>query len=114
MNHDSKVDAQDAALVLIRAADYGASADGSMSEVDALYGDVNEDNNVNASDAANILGYSALVGAGQEVSPLGYSLYDADENGTLQKGGVEDPLVVVNNVLIDGTTCRGEVTIPAM
>ncbi|MCR4646856.1 MAG: arylamine N-acetyltransferase [Oscillospiraceae bacterium] len=91
MNHDGKVDAQDAAVLLILSASKGASADGSISEMDELYGDVDENGDVNASDSANILRYSALVGAGEEVHPFGFAYYYADKNGKLLKGRIDDP-----------------------
>ena len=115
MNHDGKVDSQDAALLLIVSAAKNAAADGALSEVDALYGDVDEDGDVNASDSANILLYSAAKGAGQEVRPFGFAYYYADKNGGLDVTGKSNEeiceiLVSVfsdSNFSVDGITGEG-------
>lgn len=59
------VDASDAALVLIYAADKGAGRNPELSSGAQTAADVNRDSSVNASDAALILIYSAMAGAGQ-------------------------------------------------
>ena len=73
-NGDSIINAEDAAAVLIYAADKGAGAapvlsdDPDLNEALIAQADVNEDASVDASDAAAILLYAAAAGAGEDVT----------------------------------------------
>ncbi len=64
LNSDTKVNASDAAMVLIAAANIGAGADSGLTPEQTTAADVNDDTYVNASDAAIILQYAAEYGAG--------------------------------------------------
>lgn len=99
---DGKVDASDAAGLLI-AASVGGSGQLSAEEyiaaaadnIDTAFeaaqiADINNDGAVNASDAAEVLIYSSRVGAGEKLKPLGCAQYYADENGALQTGWIND------------------------
>jgi len=52
--------------------------------------DINDDHLVDAGDAAEILTYASQQGAGTISEPLGFACYQADENGNLQKGWIDD------------------------
>jgi hypothetical protein len=67
VNGDGSVNATDAALVLIAAANIGAGKDSGLSPEAATNADVNGDGSVNATDAAIILQYAAYIGAGNPV-----------------------------------------------
>ena len=101
---DGTVDAQDAAELLIAAAEAGASGNPAetilqtanpthfANESAALYfADINENGSIGSDDAADILVYSAGMGAGLELPPLGTHTYWADADGILQKGFFTDP-----------------------
>ncbi|MBP0974140.1 MAG: dockerin type I repeat-containing protein [Oscillospiraceae bacterium] len=70
VNADRLINASDAALVLIAAANIGAGNDPGLTEVQADNANVNGDQDINATDAAIILIYAAAVGAGQEVGDI--------------------------------------------
>ncbi|MCR4647171.1 MAG: hypothetical protein K5695_17490 [Oscillospiraceae bacterium] len=102
-NRDETIDASDAALILTAAANAGALTESAetyiFSEAPDVYpdaaealvfSDVNEDGQINASDAAGILVYSAASGAGADPLMPGTHTYYADENGYLQKGFFTD------------------------
>ncbi|MBR1528258.1 MAG: N-acetylmuramoyl-L-alanine amidase [Oscillospiraceae bacterium] len=52
--------------------------------------DINGDQMIDAADAAGILIYASEQGAGKLSEPLGFACYQADENGNLQKGWLDD------------------------
>ena len=99
---DGNVDASDAACILIASSTAGTSmetagellADAYDSVSDAFQAtqiaDINNDGDINASDAAEVLIYASRCGAGEEVKPLGCAQYYADENGVLQTGWIND------------------------
>lgn len=66
VNGDNLVNASDAAIVLIAAANIGAGTDSGLTETQKTAADINSDTQINASDAAVILIYAAAVGAGQQ------------------------------------------------
>lgn len=68
LNNDGAVNASDAAIVLIAAADYGANGTSSLSDAQSAAADLNGDKAVNASDAALILQYAAIRGGGSTLS----------------------------------------------
>lgn len=65
-NVDGKVDATDAAAVLIAAAATGSGGETTLTPEGVVLADANADGEVNAADAANILSYAAAVGSGFE------------------------------------------------
>ncbi len=68
VNCDGDVNASDAAIVLIHAANVGAQGKGTLNSVQFAAGNVNQDTVLNASDAASILIYAAVKGAGGDPS----------------------------------------------
>ncbi len=101
ISNDDSADAIDAALILSAAAQAGANPEKTAAEfliTDLLStdyeilqtADINLDGFVNSEDAADILIYAAEKGAGKEMHPLGYASYQADENGILQKGWLDE------------------------
>ncbi|MDE5883932.1 MAG: dockerin type I repeat-containing protein [Oscillospiraceae bacterium] len=95
---DNKINAEDASYILYAAAIAGAD---SLDATEVLLhqqenyttgyqilqlADVNNDNTVNAADAAEILSYASAYGSGQNPLPFGIVCYQTDENGVLQKG----------------------------
>ncbi len=74
-NLDGTVDANDAAVILVYAAEVGAGNDAVLHSDDAqtealakFLADVNGDGKYDATDAANILVYAAAIGAGNPVT----------------------------------------------
>lgn len=102
LNGSQSVEALDAAIILEAAAEAAAEhADpaeiisGSSglfaSSYEALQvADANDDGIIDSSDSADMLIYASMVGAGEEVMPMGFGLYFADEDGVLQKGWIHD------------------------
>lgn len=102
LSNDQKVDAGDAEQLLAVSATAAANAldageilakssDAISNSYQALQiADVNNDQAINAADAADVLMYSAQLGAGEQVHPLGYAIYYADETGVLQNGWIKD------------------------
>lgn len=72
INDDSRVNASDAALVLIAAARLGAEGVSGMTAVQEQAADVNGDSLIDASDAAVILQYAAYIGSGGTGSLIDY------------------------------------------
>lgn len=70
VNGDGKVNATDAAQVLIAAANIGASKPSGLIAAAETAADVNCDSKINATDAAIILQYAAYIGAGNAEMPL--------------------------------------------
>ncbi len=66
VNDDTAINASDAAVVLIAAAQIGAGGEPELTDKQKSAADVNKDNKINASDAAIILIYAAAVGAGEK------------------------------------------------
>lgn len=64
VNADDKVDASDAAMILVDSAQYGSSGKHSLAGISLAAGDVNNDGEINAMDAAWVLQRSAENGAG--------------------------------------------------
>lgn len=93
VDNDGIINSNDAAAILIASARKGASTRAAApSEKDdylKLYGDVDENGIVNASDSAVILQYSALKGAGNQMRPLGFAFYYADQSGRLLRGRID-------------------------
>ncbi|MDE6731142.1 MAG: hypothetical protein K2J71_10270 [Oscillospiraceae bacterium] len=99
---DGKINAQDAAAVLLAAAQSGASNESpgeillamfpelGTAEQAALYADIDYDDRIDAQDAARILTYAAQLGTGDSQYPIGYASYYADEAGILQSGWITD------------------------
>lgn len=67
VNGDGKVDASDAADILVESALIGAGNGGEFTPEQNIAADVNGDGKIDASDAALILVYAAEVGAGNDV-----------------------------------------------
>ena len=65
INGDSKIDASDAADLLITCAVVGAGGEDELSDAQRKAADVDSNGNVNAADATIILQYAAAIGAGQ-------------------------------------------------
>ncbi len=63
-NHDTNINAKDAAEVLIHAANIGAGNEGTLLKEALIAADVNTDGDVNSKDVAEILVYAAVQGAG--------------------------------------------------
>jgi len=101
VGQDGTVNSFDAAEILHAAVDAGTGSgtveeviSGSHSEltdesVALRFGDINSDGKIDASDAAQILVYTAGLGSGAEGNALGFAYYYADENGFLQKGLIQ-------------------------
>lgn len=104
VNRDNSITAEDAADLLICAADAGAL--GSRAEelvfsshpeqyadvqTALLFADAGEDGQISADDAAVILIYLAQKGAGTADAPLGSHEFWADADGYLQSGFFTDP-----------------------
>ena len=99
---DEAVDASDAAQILLISAQSGAagmdagellteSAEHFEDTVQAYaYADVDDDQKIDAGDAAQILIYAAKAGADPNTEPLGTAWFYANEKGALQKGLVTD------------------------
>ncbi|MDE5565144.1 MAG: leucine-rich repeat protein [Oscillospiraceae bacterium] len=66
VNGDDAINASDAAVVLITAAQIGAGDAVDLTDKQKSAADVNKDSKINASDAAVILMYAAAVGAGDK------------------------------------------------
>ena len=64
LTQDEKVDASDAAMILVAAANQGSGQDSGLTEIQKTAADVNHDGKIDASDAAYILQYAAAKGAG--------------------------------------------------
>lgn len=64
LNGDDTVNASDAAMLLIAAAEIGAGNESGLTEAQEIAADVDSSRKINASDAANILIYAAETGAG--------------------------------------------------
>lgn len=64
VNNDGDINASDAAIVLVYAAEVGAGGTGTLDFMQRGVGNVNKDTDLNASDAASILIYAAEKGAG--------------------------------------------------
>ena len=64
LTQDEKVDASDAAMILVAAARQGSGLDSGLTEAQKTAADVNHDGKIDASDAAYILQYAAAKGAG--------------------------------------------------
>ena len=64
LTQDEKVDASDAAQILVAAARQGSGLDSGLTETQKTAADVNHDGKIDASDAAYILQYAAAKGAG--------------------------------------------------
>ena len=64
LTQDEKVDASDAAMILVAAAKQGSGQDSGLTEAQKTAADVNQDGKIDASDAAYILQYAAAKGAG--------------------------------------------------
>ena len=69
---DTSVNATDAAVLLIAAAQVGAGDANPLTAEESLAADVNGDGAYNASDATGILQYAAASGAGEDVDPWNY------------------------------------------
>ena len=101
-NGNQKADASDAAVILSAAAAAGAGEStaeefliAKNEEITENYqafqiADINGDDEITAQDAAQLLVYSSEHGAGNLNEPLGFASYQADENGVLQTGWVDD------------------------
>lgn len=63
MQHDGKVDASDAAELLVLASQLGSGDDITLSAMQQTEADVNSDGSINAADAADVLMYSAACAA---------------------------------------------------
>lgn len=63
---NEKVEAADAAKILMDAASVGSGNTTALTEMQYMAADIDANFNVNASDAAAILCYAAAVGTGQE------------------------------------------------
>ena len=72
VNGDSKINASDAAQILIAAAAIGAGGESGLTEAQMAAANVNGDSAINASDAAIVLIYAAAIGAGQDVKLTDY------------------------------------------
>ena len=70
LNGDDTVNASDAAVLLIAAAEIGAGNASGLTEEQEVAADVDYDRTINASDSANILIYAADVGAGSYAGTL--------------------------------------------
>ncbi|MCR4646638.1 MAG: hypothetical protein K5695_14725 [Oscillospiraceae bacterium] len=70
LNGDDTVNASDAALLLIAAAEIGAGNASGLTEGQEIAADVNYDYKINASDSASILIYAADIGAGSYAGTL--------------------------------------------
>ncbi len=102
INGNQSVEALDAAIILEAAASAAAenvdAAELLVSQFDTLQSpyeanqiaDVNDDGSIDSGDSADMLIYASRLGAGDDVQPLGYGLYFADDNGVLQKGWIHD------------------------
>ena len=66
LNGDNAINASDAAVVLIAAAQIGAEGTMDLTAAQQKAADVNKDEKINASDAAIILMYAAAVGSGEQ------------------------------------------------
>lgn len=62
---NGKIDASDAAVVLVAAAKLGAGEDSGLTPAQMIAADVNKDGKYDAADAAIILSYCAAIGAGE-------------------------------------------------
>lgn len=99
---DGRVDASDAAGLLIAASAGGSGTVSADQFIANTYSnianafeatqiaDINNDGVINASDAAEILIYSSRIGAGEKLKPLGCAQYYANEKGVLQTGWIND------------------------
>lgn len=95
------VDAEDASCILIAAAESavsGISPQEYLAEVNEQIStsyqaeqvaDINDDGQIDASDAAELLVYVARIGAGEHLNPLGCGQFYADKNGILQQGWIK-------------------------
>ncbi len=70
VNEDGKIDAADAAMVLVAAAKIGSGDDSGLTDTQSVASDVNLDGNIDAMDAAAILRYAAAVGSGDSEAKL--------------------------------------------
>lgn len=70
VNRDEKINASDAALILMAAAKLGGGNDDGLSAKQRFAANVNGDESINASDASLVLIYAAAVGAGQKDAVL--------------------------------------------
>ncbi len=68
VNADKRIDAADAAAILVAAAAMGAGEASGLTETQETLADVNQDGVCDASDAALILQYAAYAGAGGEMT----------------------------------------------
>ena len=64
LDNSGEINASDAALILVAAANQGSGQESGLTEEQKTAADVNHDGNIDASDAAYILQYAAAAGAG--------------------------------------------------
>ncbi len=70
VNEDTKVDASDAASLLIAAAKIGSGGESGLTETQEASADVNADTAIDATDASSILRYAAATGSGDTEAKL--------------------------------------------
>ena len=68
LNDDTLIDATDAAMILVAAAQIGADLDSGLTDDQMAAADVNEDGKMDAVDAALILQFAAYAGTGGTLS----------------------------------------------
>ncbi len=72
LSDDGIIDANDASMLLVAAANAGSGADSGLTETQIAAADLNADSQFDASDASLILMYAAYAGAGGELDLAGF------------------------------------------